>query len=104
MRDIALVHATFADEAEARSIGTAMVDEQLAACVNLLGPCESIYRWAGAVETAGEYRAQFKTTIPLAQTLADRIAALHGYDLPVIEIAPVAVGEAVAAWVDDVTR
>ncbi|RYD66093.1 MAG: divalent-cation tolerance protein CutA, partial [Sphingomonadales bacterium] len=95
MSDIALVHATFADEGEAERIGEAMVEAQLAACVNLLGPCTSIYRWQGAVERGNEYRALFKTTPELARELADAIAAAHSYDLPAIEIWPVAAGDAV---------
>jgi len=104
MIDVALVHATFADAAEAERIGRAMVEAELAACVNLLGPCRSIYRWQGAVETADEHRALFKTTPGLARELADRIAALHSYDLPAIEIWPAAAGDAVAALVSDATR
>lgn len=104
MSDVALLHVTFANAAEAERIGRAMVEEQLAACVNLLGPCSSIYRWQGKVETAAEHRALFKTTPQLARELADRIAALHGYELPAIEIWPVSAGDAVAAWVNDSTR
>ncbi|MFL9840644.1 divalent-cation tolerance protein CutA [Sphingomonas sp. ST-64] len=104
MSDIALLHATFADAAEAARIGRAMVDQQLAACVNLIGPCTSIYRWQGAVEQSDEYRALFKTTPELARELADRIAALHSYDQPVIEIWPVAAGDAVLDWVRRETR
>ena len=104
MSDVALVHATFADAAEAERIGRAMVEERLAACVNLLGPCTSIYRWQGAVEAAAEHRALFKTTPELARELADRIAALHGYDLPAIEIWPAAAGDPVADWVRESTR
>lgn len=104
MSDIALVHATFADAAEAERIGEAMVAAQLAACVNLLGPCTSIYRWQGAIERGEEHRALFKTTPELARELADAIAAQHSYDLPVIEIWPVAAGDAVIDWVRAETR
>lgn len=104
MSDIALVHATFADAGEAERIGAAMVAAQLAACVNLLGPCMSIYRWQGAVERGDEYRALFKTTPELARELADAIAAQHSYDLPVIEIWPAAAGDAVIDWVRTETR
>lgn len=104
MSDIALVHATFADAAEAERIGAAMVEAHLAACVNLLGPCTSIYRWQGAIERGAEYRALFKTTPVLARALADAIAAQHSYDLPVIELWPVAAGDAVLAWVRAETR
>lgn len=104
MSDIALVHATFATADEAEEIGRRMVEDGLAACVNLLGPCNSIYRWQGKVETTAEHRALFKTTPQLARELADQIAALHSYDLPAIEIWPAAAGGAVADWVDDSTR
>lgn len=99
MSDIALVHATFADAAEAETIGAAMVESRLAACVNLLGPCTSLYRWQGAVERSEEHRAIFKTTPELARKLADAIADMHRYDLPVIEIWPVAASDAVVDWV-----
>ncbi len=104
MSDVALVHATFADAAEAERIGADMVAAQLAACVNLLGPCTAIYRWQGAVERGEEHRALFKTTPELARELADAIAAAHSYDLPVIEIWPVAAGDAVTGWVRAETR
>lgn len=103
MSDIALVHATFADAAEAERIGRMMIEERLAACVNLLGECRSIYRWAGEVETASEHRALFKTTPELARRLAERVAELHSYDLPAVEIWPAAAGEAVINWVRDST-
>lgn len=104
MSDIALLHVTFATAEEAERIGRAMVEERLAACVNLLGPCSSIYRWQDRVEAATEYRALFKTTPELARELAHRIAALHSYELPAIEIWPAAAGDTVAQWVDDATR
>lgn len=103
-RDVALLHVTFADAAEAERIGREMVEAQLAVCVNLLGACHSIYRWRGAIETAEEHRALFKTTPELARELADRIAALHSYELPAIEIWPAAAGDALAGWIDDATR
>lgn len=104
MSDVALIHATFPDAEEAERIGRAMVEERLAVCVNLIGPCTSIYRWQNAVEQGTEHRALFKTTPELARELADRIAALHSYDLPVIEIWPVAAGDAVLDWVRRETR
>ncbi len=104
LSDIAILHATFANAEEAQRIGRSMVEERLAACVNLLGPCASIYRWNDGIETATEHRALFKTTPELARELADRIAALHSYDLPAIEIWPAAAGDAVAQWVDTSTR
>ena len=55
------VYAVFADAAEAERIGRTVVEERLAACINILGPVRSVYRWKGAVETADEFAAIFKT-------------------------------------------
>lgn len=104
MSDIALVLATFADQGEAETIGAAMVDEALAACVNIAASCTSIYRWQGKVERAEEVQALFKTTTAVAPRLAARIAELHSYDLPAIEIIPAATGEALAGWIAASTR
>jgi periplasmic divalent cation tolerance protein len=103
LTDIALLWSTFADRAEAERVAEAVLAERLAACVNILAPCTSLYRWQGAVAHADEVPALFKTTPMLARRLHDRIAALHGYDLPVIETWPVAAGAAVARWVADET-
>jgi periplasmic divalent cation tolerance protein len=97
--DIALLHATFADRAEAERIAETVLAERLAACVNILAPCASLYRWNGTIERGDEVPALFKTTPILARRLGDRIAALHSYDMPVVETWPVAVAETVAGWV-----
>ena len=96
------VYAIFADVAEAERIGRAMVEERLAACINILGPCRSIYRWQGAIETADEVAAIFKTRHDAADALITRIAALHSYDVPCIVTWPVdKLLGAYADWVDD---
>ncbi len=79
---IVSVYATFPSDDEARRIGRQLVEERLAACVNILGPCHSIYRWQGEVEEATEVAAIFKTAAPRASQLIDRLAALHSYDVP----------------------
>lgn len=83
------VYAIFADSAEAERIGRTVVEERLAACVNILGPCRSIYRWQGAVESAEEVPAILKTTATQADALIARIASLHSYNLPCIVVWPV---------------
>ena len=52
---VVTVYAVFANADEATRVGRAIVEEKLAACVNILGPCHSIYRWQGAIETATEF-------------------------------------------------
>ena len=83
------VYAVFASADEAERIGLQVVEERLAACVNLLGPVRSIYRWQGAVERAEEMAAIFKTTRAQADALIARIAALHSYDVPCVAVWPI---------------
>jgi periplasmic divalent cation tolerance protein len=99
MSDIALLYATFPGRAEAERIAETVLAERLAACVNILTPCISIYRWQGAVERGDEVPALFKTTPQLAGRLRTRIEALHPYELAVVETWPVAAGAAVSDWV-----
>jgi len=66
-----------------------VVDERLAACVNILSPVHSIYRWQGAIETANEVAAILKTTERAVDALITRVAGLHSYDVPCIVTWPV---------------
>jgi len=96
------VYAVFADREEAERIGRAVVEARLAACVNLLGPIRSIYRWKGAVEDAEEVAAIFKTSEEQAGALMTRIAGLHSYDVPCVVTWPVEkVFGGYAEWVED---
>lgn len=83
------VYAIFASAEEAERIGRLCVEERLAACVNILGPVRSIYRWNGAVETAEEIAAIFKTTEADADALITQIGGLHSYDVPCIVTWPI---------------
>jgi len=83
------VYAVFANAGEAERIGRQVVEERLAACVNLLGSIRSVYRWQGAVEQADEVAAIFKTTQAQADALITRIAGLHSYDVPCIAVWPI---------------
>jgi periplasmic divalent cation tolerance protein len=86
---IVSVYAVFANGEEAERIGRQMVEERLAACVNILGPCRSIYRWQGAVESSHEVPALFKTVDHQAEALMTRIAGLHSYDVPCVVVWPI---------------
>ena len=95
------VYAIFASAEEAHRIGRIVVDERLAACINILGRCRSIYRWQGDVEEADEVPAILKTTADRADALIARIAELHGYDVPCITVSPVTkLLAAYADWVE----
>ena len=99
---VVTVYAVFADDAEATRIGRQTVEERLAACVNILGPCRSFYRWEGAIESASEIPALFKTTAAQADALIARIAELHSYDNPAIAVWPIAkLQVAYGDWVEE---
>jgi periplasmic divalent cation tolerance protein len=96
------VFAIFANAAEAESIGRQVIEERLAACINILPPVRSIYRWQGAIETTNEVAAILKTTEAGADAVITRIASLHSYDVPCIVTWPV--GKLLATyaeWVED---
>jgi len=101
MTDIASVYAVFASAEEAAQIGRAAVEERLAACVNILGPCHSVYRWQGKIEEADEVAAIFKTRADAAPALITRIAELHSYEVPAAVVWPIvdALG-AYVSWVE----
>jgi periplasmic divalent cation tolerance protein len=95
------VYAIFANADEAERIGRQVVEERLAACINILAPCRSIYRWHGAIETADEVPAILKTTSVHADALVARIAALHSYALPCVTVWPIdKLLAGYADWVD----
>lgn len=102
MDAIVTVYAIFADENEARTIGHAMVAKKLAACVNILGSCHSVYAWNGGIKAATETPALFKTSAAGAAVLVDAIAERHSYANPAIMVWPVArTLPAYAGWVAD---
>jgi periplasmic divalent cation tolerance protein len=100
MTGIVSVYATFGDVAEAERIGRALIEERLAACVNILGACRSIYRWQGAIEEAEEVAALFKTSAEAAPRLIERLGQLHSYDVPAAVAWPIAeTSQAYREWV-----
>ncbi len=97
-----LVLSTFGSAEEARQVGRLLVEERLAACVNLLPPVESIYRWQGEIETATETLALIKTTEDQYWLLEARLKELHSYEVP--EIVAFRASSGLAAylrWVDE---
>ena len=98
------VYVVFADADEAERIGRTVDEERLAACINILAPVRSIYRWQGKIETAEEVAAILKTTHPQADALITRIAALHSYDVPCIATWPIdKILGPYARWVEEST-
>ena len=99
MIDLAIVLTTITDD-RADELARALVDERLAACVNVHGPMTSTYRWKGAVEREPERQLFIKTTTTRLAEIEARFRAIHPYELPeLIVVRPESVSEAYGAWV-----
>lgn len=83
------VYAVFADAEEAERIGRTVIEERLAACINIFPPIRSIYRWEGAIESSEEVAAILKTHHWRVDTLMARLAELHSYEVPCILAWPI---------------
>jgi periplasmic divalent cation tolerance protein len=90
--DACMVYITAGSAEEARTIALALVNEKLAACVNILGVATSIYTWKGATEEAQEIVMICKTRCSMAAAVAARVKALHSYDTPCITVYDMAAG------------
>lgn len=99
-----LVVTQLPDRASAEVLAQHLVGERLAACVNILAPCHSVYRWQGAVECAEEVPLLIKTAAERYAALEQAICRLHPYAVPEIVALPIAAGlPAYLAWVDEST-
>lgn len=95
-----LVLTNLPDQATAEALATLLVENQLAACVNILPPCSSVYRWKGAVERMVEIPLLIKTSEARYPALEQAIQANHPYATPEIIAVPVVQGlPAYLAWV-----
>jgi periplasmic divalent cation tolerance protein len=97
---------TTVDSAEAANLlARAAVEARAAACVQVVGPISSTYRWDGELTTDQEWQVQFKTTVDALDRLRALITARHPYDLPEIVAVPVLDGSAAyLRWVTEETR
>jgi len=82
MSDKKIVLTTAGSQEEAEKIAQALVERRLAACVNIVGPIHSVYRWQGTVESADEHLLLIKTTAASFDAVAKAIRELHSYELP----------------------
>lgn len=100
-----LVITNCPDQASAELLAAALVESRLAACVNILAPCRSVFRWQGVLESADEVPLLIKTTVERYTALEAEIQARHPYELPEIVALPVDRGlPAYLQWVSDETR
>lgn len=82
MTDKRLMLTTVASRDEASTIATELVSRRLAACVNILGPIASVYRWQGEVEQSDEFLLLIKSTESQTLHIQEAIRELHSYQLP----------------------
>jgi periplasmic divalent cation tolerance protein len=87
------VSTTLDSEAAAGQLAATLVEERLAACVQVVGPILSVYRWDGALTRATEWLCTAKTTEAALPALLARIRALHSYQQPEIAAVPIAAGD-----------
>jgi len=100
-----LVLTNLPDRPSAERLAQSLVEARLAACVNILAPCRSVYRWNGTVENAEEHPMLIKTTRDRYAALEAAIRAVHPYELPEIIAVPLAAGfPAYLDWVAGETR
>jgi periplasmic divalent cation tolerance protein len=100
-----LVLTNLPDRAAAERLGEMLVEKNLAACVNILAPCRSVYRWKGAVQHDEEHPLLIKTTAERYAALEQALRAGHPYELPEIIAVPIERGlPAYLEWVAAETK
>jgi periplasmic divalent cation tolerance protein len=97
-----LVLMTASSTEESKKIAHALVENRLAACVNIIPKIESVYRWEGKIEEAQEYLLLIKTTAEAFLSVHEKIQQLHSYEVPeCIALAVDEGSEAYLNWIDE---
>lgn len=105
MTDVVLILTTVPLGNRGDEIARTLVEERLAACVNVLPAMTSFYRWRGAIEREEERQVVIKTTQDRVEAVRVRLAALHSYELPEFVVMPVTDGSpGYLEWVRNETR
>ena len=103
--DVLVVLTRLPDRASAEKLADALIEQRVAACVNILAPCRSVYRWKEAVQHDEEHPMLIKTTVERYPALEAAIRAGHPYERPEIIALPAGRGlPAYLEWVDGETR
>jgi periplasmic divalent cation tolerance protein len=105
MSDYIQVVTTTERREDADRIARTLVDERLAACVQVVGPISSTYRWRGAIETTQEWQCWAKSRRDLYDEIEQTIRGIHPYEVPEILAVPVLHGSvSYLAWLDGEVR
>ncbi len=102
-RGVAVVLTTLAADANAAELARTLVEERLAACVNVLPAMTSVYRWKGKVEQDREQQLVIKTSVERIDALRARLLELHPYELPEFLVLDAHGSEAFVAWIGEST-
>ncbi len=94
MTDFVVVLVTTSSKEEAERIAQTLVEEHLAACVNIVSPVQSIYRWEGKVQNEIELLLLIKTRQAVCEDVIQRVRTLHSYENPEIVALPISAGSA----------
>lgn len=98
--DCVLVLVTIPADADTETFARGLIDSGVAACVNVLAPMQSVYRWDGEVHLEQECQTLIKTTSAAVPALWQRVRDLHPYDVPEFLVVPVIDGnEAYLKWI-----
>lgn len=92
MNEYIQVSTTVATEEEAGALARMLVEKRLAACVQVIGPLTSHYRWQGKIETTGEYLCLGKSLVALYPEIEAAIKAIHSYEVPELIATPITAG------------
>ncbi|MGH6886413.1 MAG: divalent-cation tolerance protein CutA [Geminicoccales bacterium] len=99
-----LCYVSLGPREDALAMARALVEERLAATVNVLPGMHSVYRWQGAIEEAPEVLLIAKTRVSLVPRLTARVVALHSYQCPAVVAVPVCGGNpGYLAWIEEQT-
>jgi periplasmic divalent cation tolerance protein len=102
MAELVQVLTTAGSEEEAGRIASLLVERRLAACVQVVGPITSPYRWQGAIEEAREWQCLAKTTRTAYEAVEAAIREAHSYDEPEIIATPIVAGSSgYLAWIEE---
>ncbi|MCW5597541.1 divalent-cation tolerance protein CutA [Nitrosomonas sp.] len=100
--EIILIITNFPDKASALKVAQQLIEDRLAACVNILAESTSVYRWQAKIETANEIPLIIKTVAENYEWVEKVVKSLHPYELPEIIAVPVKMGlPAYLQWVTD---
>ena len=98
------ISTTVASQSAAEQISAAMLEQRVAACVQISGPITSKYRWKGSVHSDQEFALRIKTSVTSRQAAIEFLQKNHPYELPEILVAVVDASEAYAQWVIEQTQ